>query len=167
MRKTLTTLPERRFSFVLQDDGTPRFALGVDNNDDSVLYRADANGEWKRQPDEMAKSLFPFHIDVDNKNVYAYQSKRGAPQKLVRFSLENGATTLMADAGFANVGTLDWALGKRDIPIGWRPSTGKPVITYFDPTDVDAQLHKSLASQFSGSDLRFTDSSQDGQRLIF
>jgi len=166
IRKTVTILPERRFSFVLQDDGTPRFALGRDDSDEDVLYRRDA-GDWKKQSSELARSFFPIGITTDNKAAYAWYSTKGGPNALVRYGLDTGAMTTLGKDNFSSVGHIDWALGARDEPIAWRAIVGKPVVNYINPADPDAQLHKTLAAQFEGQDLRFISSSRDAQKLVF
>jgi dienelactone hydrolase len=166
IRKTLAHLYERRFDFVLQDDGTPRFAYGVDNDDEPVLYRNDGT-EWKKQPAAMAKSFHPSVISADAKTVYSWYSKAGEPSALVSYSMDDGTMKHLAGAPDSAIGYVFWSLGDRNVPLGWSKATGVPQMMYLDQNDPDVQLHKTLSAQFPGESLRFVSDSRDGQRVIF
>ncbi|HZX29416.1 MAG TPA: prolyl oligopeptidase family serine peptidase, partial [Telluria sp.] len=167
VRKELANLSEEGFDFVLQDDGTPRFAYGSDNDDNPVLYRADARDAWKKLPNDLARDLLPFGIQPDNKSSFAWLSKNNGPRALARYDLATGATTVLGSDPFASVGRLEWSFGARSVPIAWHAATGKPTVTYIDPADPDAQIHKMLAAQFPGLDLYIINDTLDGKKLLF
>jgi dipeptidyl aminopeptidase/acylaminoacyl peptidase len=165
-RRLLADLPEQEASFLLQHDGTPRFADGSDEENKAVLFRRDdASGAWNKV-DTPGRRYRPFAFSADDSQFAAWYSKNGEPDALVRETLKTGErSVLYADKVAAPEGLLFGA--KHDLPFGAFTGVGIPHAVYFDPGSEDARLHQALSQQFPGSVVKFESFSQDGHLLLF
>ena len=92
-RKLLADLPMPDLGFFLQQDGAPRFASGVDDQSNAVVFRLDdASGRWNRLPATGARRYEPFQFSSDGR-----EDLRLVPVK--RFDMPFDLMTGMALAG--------------------------------------------------------------------
>lgn len=167
-RKLLATisLPDARF--VIQNDGTPRFAVGSDAEGFEVLYRYDdASAEWKLvQRDTKEGYLRPFAFAEGDKEFYAYFRKGQEAYKIVRQNLATGERVVLADAPN---GELDIAMlsTRTKVPFVVASNVGIPKPIYITPNSPEAKQHQLLSSKFPGNFVTFINYTDDGKKLLF
>ncbi|ALK98065.1 hypothetical protein AB595_17465 [Massilia sp. WF1] len=166
IRKLLAALPEPGLGFLLQHDGTPRFAYGSDEENYAALFRRnDASGAWNKV-DIKERRYTPVAFSADDTRFAALVSKSGEPESLIKENLQTGErTTLFSDPVAEPTGLLYGA--GHGLPFGARSGIGVPHAVYFDEDSEDARLHKLLSQQFPGSWVSFHSFSQDGKLLLF
>jgi dipeptidyl aminopeptidase/acylaminoacyl peptidase len=165
-RKLIADLPMPDLEFVLQQDGTPRFASGVDEQSNAVVFRLDdASGRWNRLPDTGVRRYQPFQFSSDGRDFVARYSEKGEPDRLVRENLATGQRTVLFGDPVGDVSGVMY--GTSALPFAARSAVGRPQVRYFDETGADAVLHKQLAAQFPGQHLAFLDVSDDKNLFLF
>ena len=167
-RQVLTTLRNPNVDFVLQRNGTPRFAVGTANvKNESVLYlRDDKTDKWSEVGGDAARlDLRPFAFNADDTEFLATISTGGGPRELVRESVASGTrVSVLKD----KVGSIDaFQFGaNQDLPFAARTRVGIPVVHYLNDS-AEAKLHKMLSSKFPGQYVGFINYTDDGSRLLF
>jgi len=165
-RKLLADLPVMNLAFIMEHSGTPRFAIGVDDESHAIEFRFDdASGGWTKIEKHAVRRFRPFQFSADDREFVASYSAQGEPDQLIREDLATGKrSTLFKDA----VGSYTGAMYSSDsLPFAAHSAVGIPSVRYFDENGADAQLHKQLRAQFPGQYLRFIDFSDDGKLLLF
>ena len=166
-RKLLTEIGAQGLTFFTQRDGTPRFAVGIDDQSHQVVYRrSDTNGEWKQQGKEVIGDYFwPTGFTADNSEFYAMASAKGEPSALIRESLASGKRAVLAQDARSELSVM-W--NENDVgPFATVSHVGIPVVRYLDPESANAKLHKTLSQQFVGSVVHFINFTDDGSKLLF
>jgi len=165
-RKLLADLPMPDLGFVLQQDGAPRFASGVDDQSNAVVFRLDdASGRWNRLPATGARRYEPFQFSSDGRDFVARYSEKGEPDQLVREDLATGKRTVLFEDPLGDyTGEM---YGTSALPFAAYSSVGIPRVRYFDANGTDAVLHKQLSAQFPGQHLNFIDVSDDKNLILF
>lgn len=166
-RKVLADLDKENMDFLVQNDGSPRFAFGTGEDTRMHLYRRnDATGAWDKQAGDLGKRFIPTDISADDREFVAFHSADGGPDQLVRQALAGGAsTTLFADPR-ASVERLMYG-AKPGLPFAASVDVGIPKPTYFDPASDDARLHRLISEQFAGDYVQFINFTEDGKTLLF
>lgn len=148
-------------SFTLDRDGVARFASGTDDEDNFLLYRADARGkDWKPVATDTDEVLEPFAFTQDAADVFAWRSAGGGPISLIRMNVEGGSRKVLADDAFASLGDVEWSPAWQ--PFAVLAGGGKPRVVYFDGNDPEAQLHQRLAASFPAQHVSYVNHSSDG-----
>lgn len=166
-RKERANLPLAHMRFVSQRDGTPRFAYGTRVDDTFVLMRSDANNTAWREvaADRVGVILRPIAFSNDSSSFLAWHSANGGPSKLVMEASASGERRTVAEDTQGNLAVMFGSTS--DLPFAAVNQVGKPRVTYFDPKEPDAQLHKALAAQFPDSVVRFINFTADGNKVLF
>lgn len=166
-RKLLADLPERYLDFLVQQDGTPRFAVGTAESSYLAIYRYnDATGNWDKPAAKLGRRYSPRAFSADDTEFAVVHSADGGPDHLIKENLATGArVTMFADPR----GSVDHLMygAKRGLPFGATSAVGIPSVHYFDPGSDDAKLHKALSAQFPDSFVNFVDFTSDGNTLLF
>lgn len=154
-------------SFTLDRAGVARFASGVDDEDNFLLYRADAQGkDWQPVVTADDESLSPFAFSEDSASVYAWYHKDEGPASLVRMAVDGSAREVLASDPFANVGDPEWSPAWQ--PFAISVGGGKPRVVYFDEKGKEAQLHRKLAQSMPNHHVSYVNHSSDGSiSLLF
>lgn len=167
IRKLVADLPMRYMDFILQRDGTPRFAYGIDEQNEPLLYRRDgASGNWEVLPADKGGDIYPFGFSPDGSEFAARQNVDGGPDILVRQNSASGARSVLMSHPAGSINDYLFA-ADRGIPLAASTQIGQPQWQYFAPQHADAQLHKLLSAQFPGSVVDFINFTSDGQQLLF
>lgn len=166
-RKLLADLPAPDLGFVMQQNGTPRFGVGIGEDTHALIYRYnDATASWEKQAGKLGARYAPRVFSADDSEFMAIQSDDGGPDHAIRENLATGARTMLfADPRGSVTGALYGA--RRGLPFGAHSTVGIPSVRYFNPASEDAQLHKLLSAQFPGSYLNFINFTDDGNTLLF
>lgn len=167
IRKLVADLPVRNMKFILQNDGTPRFAYGTSEQNEPLLYRrANAGGNWEVLPAGQGGDIYPFAFSPDNSEFAATQHVKGGPDILVRQNTTTGKRNVLLSHPVGNIDDyLYGAVG--GIPLAASTRVGIPQWHYLAPQHPDAQLHKLLSAQFPGSIVDFINFTNDGRQLLF
>jgi dienelactone hydrolase len=166
-RKLVAEIGAKNLDFYTQRDGTPRFAVGVDDNAWQIVYRTDdASGEWKKVDSKtVGRRFFPMGFTLDNSEFYAFVSDQGEPASFVRESVKTGQRTVLAQNVLEEY-SLQWN-ELHASPFAAFTSIGIPSVRYFDTNPGNVKLHKDLSQQFPGSIVNFINFTDDGSKLLF
>jgi dipeptidyl aminopeptidase/acylaminoacyl peptidase len=164
-RKLLASLHMQDMDFLIQTDGTPRFAFATSEQGDAVVLRhSDATGEWDKLSADHGRVYQPFAFTPDDKTFFARFSPDGGPEAIISETLANGTrSTLFHDPQ----GSAAVQFDAQGVPFAAWSMTGVPKVHYFDENNPNAKLHKLLSSQFPGSVVNFVNFSKDGNLLLF
>lgn len=168
-RAEMATIKNQSLDFVLQRDGTPRFASGDHPTEHrEVLFAREAGkDDWKRIDEtDLYRDVWPFALSPDNKEVLANYVPKGAPTMLVRVDMGTGVrSTLLKD----EVGSInDLQYGRdADWPFAAGTQIGIPRVRYLDENREEAKLHKMLSEEFAGQSVEFINYADDGGKLLF
>ena len=167
-RKLLADIPAENLSFLMQNDGKPRFAAGISEENKPILYRRDdSGGEWRSINFEAPGARYhPFSFTPDDKSVYVSHSQDGAPYSILREDMATGARTLVASDPLGDITTLE-ETARPSVLFAYSSSVGIPRARYLDDKHPDARLHKSLSATFPSAYVNFINFTDDGQRLLF
>lgn len=165
-RKLAAEFSQPGFSFLMQEDGKPRFVYGSDQNAFLSVYRRDdATGQWLELPKEDRSNLQPLRIATTNDSLVASLSVKGGPRALVRQGLDGSDRKVLASDPRGSIDLIEWA-PRHGQPFAAATSVGKPAFRYLDES-AEAKLHQDLTAQFAGSQVRFITFSEDGNTLLF
>ena len=150
-------------NFVLDLQGKPRYAYGDDDNDQRLLFAADASGNWKPMTG-IQDHWRPFAFTADGNHVYGYYSQ-GEPSALVLSNVEGQERTTLAADKFFSTGELQWRNAPDATPFAVELGNGKPSPQYLgEGNEVD--LYRALRQSLPGRAVEFTDYSRDGKRVL-
>ena len=166
-RKLITEIGASHLRFYTQRGGAPRFATGVDEKAQQIVYRIDSDSEgWKKMVDDASGAMFsPLGFTFDNNEFFAQVSVNGEPTALVRESFKTGQRTILAQDNKGEY-TVQWN-EQRVSPFAVVRNIGIPSVKYLDTNPANVKLHKELSHQFPGSVVNFINFSDDGNKLLF
>lgn len=152
-------------SFLVGDDGRPRYAYGRNDNYDYVVYHRE-NDRWQQLPASQIGSFSPVEVAPDQQHIYARYNSGGGPASLVVQDESGANRQVLAAAGFGSVGTIEWTAPPRQ-PFATVSETGIRQASYIDPNLPAAKLHRALSLKFPGQYVHFINYSEDGGQLLF
>lgn len=150
--------------FVLDADGKPRYAYGVDDNDRNLLFQSDGNGGWKPMP-QLQDSWTPAVFSSDGKRVFGYYTD-GGPSALVASDADGQNRATLASDPFYSVSNVEWRNAPDIAPFAVDMGNGRPAPRYLHEGD-EAALYRSLVASLPGRAVEFLDYSIDGRRVLF
>jgi dienelactone hydrolase len=167
-RKSIADIPVKGLGFALQNDDTPRFAYGSDDDNLAILYRFDdSSKKWNQVPkDQVGAEKIPFGFSADDKEAYFLHSAKGEPLSFIKESMPTGTRTEIAKDAFGDIGRIQWT-EKPAVPFAVGTNAGVPSVRYLDPASPNAVLHKTLSQQFPDSLVSFINFTDDGSKLLF
>jgi dipeptidyl aminopeptidase/acylaminoacyl peptidase len=167
-RKLLADIPVSSMSFDVQNNGTPRFATGDDEQTRPVVYRLDdGSGEWRKVDSSTAGARYsPIAFSSDDSAVYVSHSASGGPNAILREDLATGKRTPIASDPLTSIGYLQFT-ARPSVPFAVSPLGGMPRARYLDENHRDAKLHKTLSASFPDAFVAFINFTDDGQKLLF
>ncbi|MBQ5962438.1 S9 family peptidase [Massilia sp. ZL223] len=167
VRTLVADVPSADLGFVIQSNGKPRYAGGIGDDAHPLLMRRDdASGRWERSGAELGTRYRPFAFSADDSALYVTQSPDGGPDRLVREEVGTGKRTVLFEDPEASFNYMQ-AGSRFAEPFGASGSIGRPRMRYFDDSNADAQLHKTLSGLFPDHFVSFIDFSDDGSTLLF
>lgn len=152
----------RDLDFVLDPDGIPRFGVGVDEQDNFLLYAAGKDGRnWQQVASDDAGGHFsPFALTPGAGRVFAWYTVDNGPSSLVRSALDGGGREVLVEDPFGSVGEVEWDAAVQ--PFAATLVHGKPQVVYFDPASPQAGEHRMLGGLFPGHHVSYANHSLDG-----
>jgi dipeptidyl aminopeptidase/acylaminoacyl peptidase len=163
-RHVVTRVPVRNASFVTDNRGVVRFAVGSDTDNLSQLYyREGESADWKLVNHEATTQRVeaPIGFSADDRTAYLRVERPAGPDALVSWDPATGAyTELLRDE------QLDpYVLYKpgTKTPVGAMYDGAKPRLGFFDEASDDARLYRSLQAAFGDDAALITSSTSDGR----
>lgn len=168
IRKLLADIPMKDIGFLSDKNDQPRFAYGLDEEAEPVLFRRDdASGKWNKvDPKTLGSRFHPFAFIPDNTAVLASHSVDNGPYMIVREDMATGKRTIVAKDALGSIDDIQYTAAPRT-PFAVSTSVGIPKPIYLDNVSPDAVLHKTLSASFPGGYVNFINFSDDGQMLLF
>jgi dienelactone hydrolase len=169
VRKLVATIDHASLRFVLQQDGTPRFAVGMDKvkNEEIVYRRDDASGAWRLAGDkDPVHRLRPFAFSADDSEFLAMASPENGPDILVRQDTRSGKSAVVFSDKVGSINEYVWG-NDHDLPIAAGTSIGIPSVRYLNEASPEAALHKMLSAKFPGHFVDFINYTDDHRKLLF
>lgn len=166
IRKLLATVATPDATFVVQNNGTPRFALGSDEANFQTLWRYDTGREkWAAVAEKPGTQLTPQAFSADDKEFIAFYAELGGPRSLVREWLDTGARRVVAADPQGDVDTLMYA-SSRTLPVAALTGVGRPRVIYLEPDHPDVAVHKALSQAFPDATVTLGRATDDGAKMI-
>ena len=166
IRKLLATVPTPDATFVMQNDGKPRFAMGSDEANYFELWRYDdGKDKWAVVPAKQGSQLAPQAFSADNQEFVALSAEEGGPFKVVRERLDTGARRVVAADPEGSVETLMYA-SSRTLPVAAFTGVGRPRVIYLELDHPDVAVHKSLSAAFPDATVILGRATDDGAKMI-
>ena len=168
VRKLVADVDARGVGYLLQHDGKPRLAYGVDDNNRQIGFIRDIDRDnWQPLPAEKVGSKFrPLVFTPDDRDFFFLFSEKGGPELLMRQSIGSGERTLVAGDKVGAINLLQYGPSPHQ-PFAIASELGLPTIRYIDENSPEALLHKQISKQFPGQYVYFETFSADGSKLLF
>lgn len=168
VRKLIADIPAKHLSFVVQNNGKPRFAYGVDDKDEDILYRLDdASGEWRLVTGpQLGKLFIPFAFTADDTAFFANYSERGGHTVVVREELATGKRTVVAQDSNGSIAELQYTAPPA-VPFAAGTVVGIPKVRMLNENAPEAALYKTLSGLFPDEYVDFINFTDDGSKLLF
>lgn len=166
-RRLVTEIGKPGFRFLMQNDGTPRYAYGVEENALRAVYRFDDSTRSRQElpTDDKTSDLRPWSVLPGDKELIAQISVRGGPREVVRQSLADGSRVVLASAKVGSMDMGEWG-PRPSVPFAFASSVDIPKPQYVGEETPASKLHKQLSTQFSGSYVHFINFADDGKLLF-
>jgi dipeptidyl aminopeptidase/acylaminoacyl peptidase len=166
IRKQVTTIPTPDATFVVQNDGKPRFAIGTDKDNFTQLWRyEDAVAKWSIVDEKKGSRLSPNDFSADDKEFLAWYAEDGGPSRLVRQRLDSGERRVVAEDPLGSVGAVMHA-SSHALPVAAFTQVGRPHVIYLEPSHPDVALHQALSAQFPDGIVNLVSATDDGSKLL-
>jgi dipeptidyl aminopeptidase/acylaminoacyl peptidase len=155
--------PGQNLSFVLDNNGVPRFAHGVDKDQTQLLFVAeDADGKnWRKlSASDVGGTFVPFAFTPDGQHVFGLYAENNGPQSLVKADLTLTKREVVANDGFNNIGAVTTDSQRQPLAVEFKGAL--PKLQILDQASPDAKLLQEIRAGFPGQHARFWDHSADG-----
>ena len=165
--RLVADIGERDLSFVLDRTGRARFAIGLDDEDNYLLFQSDAKQRWSPVPSERTGGkLVPFAFSPAGDKVFAWFAADGEPLSLVQAEPDGSGRRTLVEDDFASIGDLQWTATPMQPFAAWKEG-GIPAIAYLDENAPATKTHRMLSRSFAGKLVDFVDHSEDGSISLF
>jgi len=168
VRKLVTNLKSPSATFVMDNNGKPRFATGSDDDGYSITWRFNgANAAWDLvKHGKEGTYLSPFAFSADNAKAYARYAEDGGKTKLISEDMATGERKVLAEDALGDMGTVLNSLPS-SAPFGVFSLVGRPRITYLDQANPDTALHQDLSRQFPDHTVSLISQTTDRNKIMF
>ncbi|MFC4727866.1 alpha/beta hydrolase family protein [Coralloluteibacterium thermophilus] len=163
-RQRVARAPVQRASFVADQRGEVRLAVGAGADNNTRTYYRDRRGsDWQLINDEAASGVgvYPLGFDVGGRHAYLQVEMESGPDAIERLDTETGLRTQVLRHEASDPRSLIWSPDGRTL-LGARFEAGHPESRYFDPEHPDARLVRSLEAAFEGHTVVLSSFTRDG-----
>lgn len=167
-RKQVARAPIRRASFVADNSGVVRFALGAGtDNINKLYYRAGEGKEWELINDEAVTDRIetPVGFSADDKTAYLQVEQTKGPDAIVAMDIASSTRKQVLRDDDTDPSSVIYRAGT-SIPVGAMFYDGKPRTEFFDNAAPEARLYKSLEAAFGGEAPYITSTTTDGKLAL-
>lgn len=163
---TVATAPLRFGTFVVDHEGKVRYAVGQEENNDSVVLRRDGDSwsEIHRSPMGGAVRR-PLGFAADNKRVLFAVSEQGEPSRLMEIDLETRDETVLSSNPNVDPGNLLISSDETDI-LAVEYFDGLPGYEFVNKEHPESKAYAGLINAFPNHAVRFGGISKDGNRIL-
>lgn len=163
--KRVKAAPMEGSGVLVDNNGVPRFAAGVDEAHNVKLFYSEGKGDrWQPLKQSFKGDFEPVVFGSDNQTVFGFKSEKGQPAELVKVDLKSDKIeTVHASSRVKPTGLLRSNLNEI---YGIRLDEDYPSYVYLDEKSRNAQLHKALFKAFNYQKLAITSRTDDGKTLI-
>ena len=157
----------RGASFLLDRDKEPRFAIGADNNADTVIsIKEKGKLDWKEFESPFIEGSAPISFDSSNESVYVLGATKNdkSISGLYRFNLKTRVYEKLYHNGVSDV--VGASIDSDGDLIGVTTSTTYPEFHVLDADNSLAGVISSLVSSFADYNVSITSISEDNKRMV-
>ncbi len=163
--KRVRSAPIPYSQFLVDNNGQPRFVVGIDNNHKTKLFYSIKKGEkWQSFGDEFDGEFEPITFAQDNQSIYALKAKNGEAKSLYKYNLKTKEETLLYKSNMVDPTFI--MKSELNSVYGLRLDKDYPSYIYLDNNDEEAKLHKALYGAFKGDNVDITSKTEDGKQII-
>ena len=163
---TVAQAPVHMGGFVVDHDGKERYAVGIDEQNNSIILRREGDG-WVPVGTKVAMggaTREPLGFAPDNTNVYFRVSDQGEPARVVLVSPDGKQTLLSKNDNVDPAGFLMSADGKEMLAV--RYMDGTPSYEFINKEHRESKIYAGLINAFPDRTLRFDGISRDGRYFL-
>ncbi len=163
--KRVKSAPIPYTQFLIDHNGQPRFAAGIDKNSHTKLFYSEGKGKkWQPFNTDVQGEFIPVAFSTDNNSVYALKSEAGETQGLYKYDLKTQQETLLYRSNIADpTHPMQSTLG--DV-YGIRIDEDYPKYIYLNDNNQEAKLHRALYNAFKGDNVTITSKTADGKQIV-
>ena len=165
--RTVASAPLRAGTFLVDHEGTVRYAIGQEEDLDAVTLRRDGDSWATVHTSKMGGAVQrPVAFAADNKRVVFEVSDKGEPARLVMLDPEANTDTPLASN--ANVESMDYLFSsdERDL-LAVAYMDGTPGYTFVNKDHVESKTYAGLINAFPDHAIGFSGISRDGRFVLF
>lgn len=164
--RTVATAPIRFGSFLVDSRGAVRYAVGEEENGDSVTLRRDGDSWTQVHRAPMGGSVRdPIGFDASDKKVYFEVSKDGEPEQVVLIDPETDASTpVSSNPNVVPSRYLSSSDDKTLLAVGYLD--GLPAYDFVDKSHPEAKLYAGLINSFPDHAVAIRGASRDGRYVL-
>ena len=160
--RLLTQVNVPGLGFVVDNQGVPRFAYGVDDQANRLLYTSADGKQWQAVANPM---LRPISVLPDGGQALAWKYDAQGRRSLVRIDLAGNEQALLARDDAYDLGRLEWRSDRRT-PFLARAMGGREAVTYLQPEAPEALFHQTLAAQMADKSVQVVSVSRDADTYL-
>ena len=168
-RRLIALIKHPELGFLVQHDGTPRFASGRERSRDTqVLFKRDSKDDtWRKLDKDAAEhDLVPFAFTPDDSAFLATTSGVSAPVSVVRQDMATGKTVDVAKDSVGDIVEFQFGPGHENL-FAAGTLIGIPKMQFMDASAPETKLYQLLSSKFPGQYVDFLNFTDDGSKLLF
>lgn len=164
--RTVATAPLRYARFLVDHSGALRYAIGMEENRDSVTLRREGS-DWKevhRAP--MGDSRHePHGFDRENRLVYTSISADGGPAELYALDSETGERTLLSGNSHVEASRRLYSSDDREL-LAVVYEDGIPEVDFVNKSHPEVATYAGLINAFPDHVVSFRGISRDGRHVL-
>lgn len=164
--RTAAIAPLRFGSFLVDHEGTLRYAIGTEETNEVVTLRrvGDSWTEIHRAP-MGGSSNMPMGFDPDNRLVYTRVSEDGEPTKVYALDAETEELTLLSENGNVDPGSYLYSSDGREL-LAVRYLDGVPTTDFINTEHAEVLTYAGLMNAFPDHAVAFSGISRDGRYVL-
>jgi len=164
---TVATAPLRFGSFLVDHESRVRYAIGREENNDTVTLRRDGEQWVEVHRAEMGGAMrMPLGFAPDNRRVYFGISESGEPAGLFLIDPESGEQQLVSRNPNVEANTsLPSSDRKHLLALGYMD--GVPAYEFVDAEHEESKVYAGLINAFPGHAVAFRGISNNGRYILF
>ena len=167
-RTRIITAPMRNAEFVVDHDGVPRFAYGINAEfKGQVYYRRDGNSSWELIEEGKSDGSVrtPRRFSRDGKAVYFGCGVGGKASGLCSWDIETRKFSALSPPEDSDINGMVWSADRKDI-VALRYEPGRPKLVVLDKQAPVVKILGTLMQKFGGEEVRIDSSTRDGSKLL-
>ena len=164
-RIPVASAPVRNATFVTDNQGIVRFAVGSGtDNRQKLYYRTGAGAEWQLINDESATELkqWPIGFSEDDGTAYFDAEQVDGPNAILAYDIASQTRKEIFRDDSVDPGAVLYRNGSA-VPVGALLMDGKPRTVFFDDASTEARLYRSLEAAFADASVLITSRTSDGR----